>query len=344
MQVIPLAEWLYEEGIGENRAALIDKGIITKIRIERNFGPFIGPRFGDIKEAKLLKKHKSGGFILLNSDEEAVLKKWPAGYSEGQSLFVQIVRERIWERTRVKPAIAEYIDGNTPQNAPSLRDNINSSNITVKTCLPYQGDTLSDHGWYEACEQAERGLYDFANGSLIIDQSAAMTMIDVDGDDDAVILSQQAAKACADVITLFDLQGMVGIDFPTIEKKEERHKVATIFDQSMERPCERTAINGFGFMQIVMKNKWPSLLAILGHDKILNVALDILRRAELTCNHPETVSGEMSIIAHPHIIAALRQYDWLNQLSQRTGRNWTLIEDEQYSIDNNIITPAKNIA
>lgn len=330
MQVIPLAEWYYEQGIGENRAILRQNGIIKKIRIERDFGIFAGPKCGAIMHAKLLKKNRSGGFILLDSGQEAVLKKWPIGKCEGQSLYVHIIRQHMWERTRIKPAIAEISEHDATQNAPTLWDEINASGIQVTKCLPHQGDLFD--GWYDVYEQAQQGVYDFSGGRLIIDLNAAMTMIDIDGDDDAFILSQNAAKACAHVIDLFDIQGAVGIDFPAMEKKDHRHKVTECFDAAMLQPCERTAINGFGFMQIIMKSRKPSIIAILNHHKIANIALDALRRAEFACR--DIVSGAMGITAHPSVIAMLGQYDWMDQLTQRTGRRWTLIDGDPAQMDN----------
>lgn len=325
MQAIPLVEWLYEEGIGENRAILVENGQISEIKIERNFGLYSGPKYGAIVKAKLQKKHKNGGFICLEDGSEAIIKKWPLGYTEGHSLNVQIVRERLFERTREKPPIAIASDNDT-QNAPSLRDRIEASQIKVQKCLPHEGDIFAQHGWYEILDQAEQGIISFPNGQLIIEQCTAMTIIDVDGDADSLALAKSAALACAKAIRLYAIQSIVGIDFPTLEQRKDRTQIAEIFDAHMMAQYERTGVNGFGFMQIVMQCHSPSLIETLRLDRAANAALMALRRAELEAY--QSASSAMQITAHPEVIALLSIYDWMDILSKRTGRDWRLVEKE----------------
>lgn len=325
MQDIALPKWFYEEGIGENRAILVENNQMLELRIERNFGAFSGPKYGAIMRAKLHKKHQDGGFIQLEDGNEAIIKKWPVGYTEGQSLNVEIIRERLLERTREKPPITIASERDI-QNAPTLWDRIQASHIEVEKCAAHKGDIFTQYGWYEILEQAEQGIYPFTNGQLIIEQCTAMTIIDVDGDEDNVILAKAAAAACAKVIRLFDLQSIVGIDFPSIEARKERLQIAEIFDESMMIPCERTGVNGFGFMQIVMKSISPSLLELLRRDRAANIALLALRRAELEAF--QSMASQMSIAAHPIVLHLLSDYGWLNILTDRTGRNWQLVEKE----------------
>lgn len=340
MQIIPLAEWLYEEGIGENRAMLIDKGRVTKIRIERNFGEFKTPKCGLITKAKLTKKHGNGGFITLDDggldDGTAIIKKWPqnTGQNTGQNtegaiINVEIVRETLYERTRIKPAIAIASERDV-RKAPTLRDNILSSQINVRQCYPHEGDIFAQYGWYELTGQAEQSLYNFADGRLIIDIVSAMTVIDVDGDADNLSLAKNAAKAAARAIILYDLQAMIGIDFPALDTKNDRITVAQIFDDAMEGPCERTAINGFGFMQIIMKQQRPSVIALLARNKKANIALDIMRKAENESQQYD--NPNMQIMARPDIISYICQHGWDDILRVRTGKNWQLTQAPQYKI------------
>jgi hypothetical protein len=91
-------------------------------------------------------------------------------------------------------------------------------------------------------------------------------------------------------------------------------------------PCERTGVNGFGFMQIVMKSISPSLLELLRRDHAANIALLALRRAELEAF--QSMASQMSIAAHPRVLHLLSDHGWLNILTDRTGRNWQLVEKE----------------
>lgn len=325
MQDIALPKWLYEEGIGENRAILVENSQIIELRIERDFGAFSGPKYGAIMNAKLQKKHQVGGFIKLEDGTDAIIKKWPVGFTEGQSLNVEIIRERLLERTREKPPVAIASERDI-QSAPTLWDRIQASHIEVEACAAHKGDVFAQYGWYEILEQAEQGIYPFTNGQLIIEQCTAMTIIDVDGDENNLALAKSAAAACANVIRLFDLQSIVGIDFPSIEARKDRIRIAEIFDEAMMIACERTGVNGFGFMQIVMKSISPSLLELLRRDRIANIALMALRRAELEAY--QSMASQMSIAAHPRVVHLLSDYGWLNILSDRTGRNWQLVEKE----------------
>lgn len=320
-----LPKWLYEEGIGENRAILVDSGQIIELRIERSFGKFFGPKHGAVLKAKLQKKHKGGGFILLDDGSEAIIKKWPLGLTEGQSLNVEIIRERLFERTREKLPIVIASEKDI-QRAPSLWDSINASQAHVQNCLPHEGDVFAQYGWYEILEQAEQGIYPFTNGQLIIEQCTAMTIIDVDGDENNLILAKAAAAACAKVIRLFNLQSIVGIDFPALESRKDRIEIGEVFDENMMLHCERTGVNGFGFMQIVMKSIGPSLLELLHLDHTANIALMALRRAELEAG--QSMSSHMKIAAHPEVLNLFSNHSWIDILSQRTGRNWQLVEKE----------------
>ena len=60
-----MAEWLYEAGIGEARAALLEDGRIVEARIEREGE---GPRVGAIVGAKLIEAARGGKGALVALD------------------------------------------------------------------------------------------------------------------------------------------------------------------------------------------------------------------------------------------------------------------------------------
>jgi len=45
--------------------------------------------------------------------------------------------------------------------------------------------------------------------------------------------------------------GSIGVDFPSVQGKGPRQAVAAAIDAALEPPFERTALNGFGFLQLV---------------------------------------------------------------------------------------------
>ena len=88
-----MAEWLYEAGIGEARAALVEDGGIVEARIELE-----GLRAGTVAEARLRGERR----VALEGGGEALLDAVPRGVSEGARLRVRIVREAVPEPGRVK--------------------------------------------------------------------------------------------------------------------------------------------------------------------------------------------------------------------------------------------------
>jgi hypothetical protein len=85
-------------------------------------------------------------------------------------------------------------------------------------------------------------------------------------------------------------------------------------------PFERTAVNGFGFLQMIRKRSRASLPELVQGDPVGAAARMLLRRAERTSG-----SGDLTINAAPAVIALLEQNaDWLQALSERTGRRTLL--------------------
>ena len=83
-------------------------------------------------------------------------------------------------------------------------------------------DRLEAAGWGETVEAARSGHVGFAGGLLTISPTPAMTVIDIDGPGDLEALAMAAAVAVAAAIARFDIQGSIGIDFPTLEGKAAR--------------------------------------------------------------------------------------------------------------------------
>ena len=78
-----------------------------------------------------------------------------------------------------------------------------------------------------------------------------MTLIDVDGFLDSGELALRGAEEAARTIRRLDIGGSIGIDLPTAGSKSARQAAAAAIDEHLPQPFERTAVNGFGFLQIV---------------------------------------------------------------------------------------------
>lgn len=309
--------WLYEAGIGENRALWVDHQELIAARIEREQA---GAKLWSIVDARFTEIWVAGrsGIVTLDSGEQCLLQPLPKGLTEGATVRVEIVREALDEkggqskRAKARPAPT----GSALEAGPRLLDTIEARGEPIHHVHAHDQDLLAGCGWHEAMEQAENGRIAFDGGGLIISLTPAMTVIDVDGPLAPFELAKRAAKEIALALTRFDIGGSIGVDFPTLEAKAERTEVGTIFDNHMTGNCERTAINGFGFMQVVARKTGPSVLEVIQADKVLSATLALLRQAERSQG-----SGAMLLEAHPAVAAKLKhRQPWLDELAKRTGR------------------------
>lgn len=305
-----MVEWLYEAGIGEARAALVEGGRIVAARIERPGGL----RVGTVFEARLVER-VAAGLSRVDSDAgAAVIARVPAGVTEGARLMVEVVREALPEAGRVKLAKVVASDA-APMEGPDLLARCEASGHPVRTRQAHEADALEAAGWSEVLDEALSGEITFAGGALRLSPTPAMTLFDVDGPGATAALAVAAATAAADAIVRHDIGGSIGIDFPTVTGKAERLAVAAAIDATLPQPFERTALNGFGFLQIVRPRPRASLPELLRADPVAAEALALLRRIERTPppvppvhDAPPRIAAWLA--ARPALIAAL---------SHRTG-------------------------
>ena len=321
-----MAEWLYEAGIGEARAALIDDDCIVEAHIEPERG---GIRVGAIVEgrlAEILVPHRRGVVVLADGTEllvEPLARDW----TDGASVRVEVVRERIGESGRSKRAKARPAD-RTPQTGPDLYTRIVASGIPVRTLHRHESDALEAAGWTELLECAASGLFAFSGGMLRIEGTAAMTVIDVDGYLPPAPLGIAAAGAAATAIRACAISGSIGIDFPTVDSRADRLAIADAFDRALPLPFERTAVNGFGFMQIVRPRYRASLIEQMRADPVGHATRALLRRAERS-----GIVGASRLVA-PAAIAVLleQQPHWVNALARILGGTIGLRSDAALSM------------
>jgi len=317
-----VAEWLYEEGIGEARAALIEQNAIIEARIERDDG---GHRLGAVLPARLIRAMPETGraLVTLAGGAPALLRAMPPRTGEGAALRVAVTREAIPEEGNPKPALVRLaFDDEAATAGPGLRDRIAAGGHPVRRIEPHEPDALEAAGWSEILEEAATGLIAFPGGLLRLALTPAMALFDVDGGLAPAPLAIAGAAAAARAIRRHDIGGSIGIDLPSAPAKADRRAAAAQIDALLPPPFERTAVNGFGFLQIVRPRLRASLPERLRGDPVAAAALALLRRAERA-----TGAGRRTIVASAPVIRRLAaEPAWLDALSRRTGATVALRE------------------
>ena len=305
-----MPEWLYEAGIGEARAALIVDGAIIEAAIELPT-PL---RLGMVAPARLVEL-TAGGMGRLDMDgEEAVIARIPPGVTKGATLTVEIVREAIPEPGRPKPPRATASDA-SPHPGADVLARLQAGGHPVRRLRAHEPDALEHAGWSELLEEAMSGAIAFPLGALRMSPTPAMTLFDVDGPPPLDPLAIGAARAVAMAIRRHAIGGSIGVDFPTLANKSARQAVAEAIDASLPLPFDRTAMNGFGFLQIVRPRLRASLPELLHADPAGAAVRAMLRRLE---REPPGSPLRHRLPAAHHAVLA-KHPDWLADLARRTG-------------------------
>lgn len=302
---MPSPEWLIERGIGETRAVLVENGRILEARILRDG---VIPA-GTILAAQLKSTGRNG--VALSDGQEYLLPKGAPGVTEGARLNIEVTREALGGAEPWKRPLARSTDA-----APGAAPRLNGRELR----FPATPDELEDAGWSDLLDEARTGLIGFPGGELRISLTPAMTLIDVDGNLPAAELAVAGARAAAAAIRRHGIGGSIGIDLPTVDSKATRLAAAEAIDALLPKPFERTAVNGFGFLQIVRPRTHASQLETAADRAIFETAA-VLRRVAREV-------GSIRLAAHPSVIAVLeRRPDWLDQLGKQVGGAVTLRAD-----------------
>lgn len=315
-----MAEWIYEDGIGERRAALIAGGRIVEARVERDDD---GVRCGAVLRGRLISRAER--LARLESGEEVYLASEPR-IPEGSACLLRITRSAIPERDLVKRPRADIVldaagradlresllsDGET------LRATIARDGLPVTALRPIDADALEAAGWSEALDAARSGILPFDGGVLRLALTPAMAVVDIDGTLPEVDLAMAGARAAAAAIRLMGIGGTIVIDLPTIRRRDLRSAIGEAFDEALADPhATRLPVDPLGLLHLSRRRTGPSLAERMHFAPAESAALALLRRAERAKG-----TGPLALVAHPAVTAWLEARPaLLDALARRTAR------------------------
>ena len=301
-----MAEWFVEEGIAEHRAIRLEGETIAEARVQWP-GELAA---GTVADGVLVARAagSSRGTARVAGGEEVLVDRLPASAAEGSPIRLEITRPALAEQGRRKLARAR--PSPLAVRSPTLADRLRDEGHDVRLVRRFPvGD------WDELMAEAFAGEVAFPGGSLQFTPTPAMLLVDVDGTLQPRALALAAVPAVAAALRQFDAGGSIGVDFPTLPAKADRKAVDDRLAEALAGwPHERTAMNGFGFVQLVARLERPSLLHRAAFRRPAAAARLLLRRAEALDG-----AGALLLSGHPALEAeltpAIRE-----QLARRTGR------------------------
>ena len=315
------SHWLIEDGIGETRALCFAGGEVVRARLS-----WPGElRAGDTSMAQLVSKTSGArrGTAVIATGQDVLVDHLPDTLTQGASFALRVARAPIAERGRFKRAQGRYLCDAIAQDT-SAQPPLDQP--------PFEGQRIAafETGlWEEIWHAASGGSIAFAGGEIVCSTTPAMSVIDIDGDLPPRELALAAIPAIAKALNWFELGGNIGIDFPTIEAKADRRAVDEALAAALANwPHERTAMNGFGFVQIVARLEGPSLLHRFNTSRVGLCARYALRVAERAVGD----GAVLLVRVHPALKAKLKPL-WLEELARRSGREVRIETDPALALE-----------
>ena len=247
---IRLPDLWRDDAPGERRAVCVEAGKIVEIHIQRDAYWVLG----ECGLGRVDRRTPAGAYIVTDGGSELLLRS-KNGAAEGTRVAFEVTREAIAEPGRVKlPEV-------TPRD--DMPDILLPKDRLWEQRLAAFGAPVVAQTFDDSFDVAIAGYSQVGDVIISFQRTKAGLVFDVDGVGDAFAINRVAAQEIARLLRLYQVGAMVMIDFVSMEAKTQRAEIASMFDAASakdSRPFERTAINGYGLMQVVRARPRPSVL------------------------------------------------------------------------------------
>lgn len=322
---IRLTEIWVDDSPGERRAALIESGAIVEVHIQRDSQWTLG----EGGAGRIERKTPSGAYIVTDQADEVLIRR-NVPQPEGARIGFEITREAICEPGRAKPPEARLIDSILAENMD--RALLWETRLSSLGNLPRCNADI-----FPALEAGLAGTSQVGEVTVSFQRTKAGLVFDVDGIGDALAINLAAAKEIARLLRLYQVGGMVMIDFVAVESRQIRKAVADSFDAAAaadSRSFERSAVNGFGLMQVVRARPRPSVLDQLFGTRIASLSVEtqalwLLREAARSSGFgPRTITTTTAIAG---LMNSARWANYLIMCERQTGTSLAVVADDRIS-------------
>ncbi|HEV7233381.1 MAG TPA: ribonuclease E/G [Sphingorhabdus sp.] len=312
-----------DDAPGERRAALFEHGEIVEIYIQRDLHRVLGQCGSGLVDRKV-----PSGTYLACDDGGELLVRGKTARPDGSRICFEVTREAICEPGRCKPAEARLLDDMI--DAPSKDD-------LWERLLGGLGYEQRNSNIASALDIAMAGASTVGDVTVSFQRTKVGLVFDVDGVGDPLAVNLAAAREIARLLRLYQVGGMAMVDFVAVASKDARQKIADAFDEAAAadpRDFERSAVNGFGLMQVVRARPRPSVLDQLFGTRIASLsdetlALGLLREAASSSGF-----GPRVITAKTAIANLLASNDWgrfRETCERQTGASLAVVADDAVS-------------
>ena len=321
-RVIRLPEIWRDDAPGERRAARVENGNIVEIYIQRDALWALG----ETGTGRIDRKTRSGAYVIADDNSELLLRS-KISDPEGTRVTFEVTREAIAEPGRIKPAEIALRDSGV---LPSLPKDV----LWDARLMAFEQPVISA-SIAEGFDIALSGQSQLGSVIISFQRTKAGLVFDVDGIGSAFDINQVAATEVARLLRLYQVGAMVMIDFVSMEVKAQRTQIAEIFDtasRSDARPFERTAINGYGMMQVVRARPRPSVLDHLFGTRIAALSDETRAYWLLRAVAQSSGFGARTVTARPDVATLLESQKWAGwrtQAMRAAGADMRVVADEK---------------